>query len=131
LAGAAASIGGAVSVFISLAAVGVLLYPRSPCSCTNGTLPILLQKVHNFAQEYELLYQRCPTLDDLVRVDLLKEEQTKDPFGNELRVRCTLNVIEVRSAGKDGRFNTADDVVHAEPLAGPRDAERPVPEVGR
>ena len=82
---------------------------------------VQVQKLHDAAQEYLSLFGRCPTLDDLVREDLIKRNQGRDQFGKEYRIRCTLEAVEARSAGRDNRFDTPDDIVFAGPRTGKDD----------
>ena len=53
----------------------------------------------------------CPTLSQL-KVDRVLEADVRgdDPWGGRFRISCPGDVVEVRSAGGDGRFQTDDDV---------------------
>ena len=98
-------------------AVTFLVIPRFK-KAKEGTAKILVEKVYNAAAEYYTIAppgQGCPTLDDLVREDLLKEQQTKDQWGNPLELSCAGDVIDdVRSAGADGNMGSEDDIVFSE-----------------
>ena len=95
----------------------ITIVPGRPCACADSVAPRHAQKLHDIAQEYRSLFGRCPTLDDLVRGYWIKRSQTRDQFGTEHRVRCTPGMVEARSAGRDARFDTPDDVVFAGPPA--------------
>jgi hypothetical protein len=53
----------------------------------------------------------CPTVSQL-RVDrqLSAGAPTDDPWGSRFRIRCSEAEVQVRSAGLDGEFQTADDI---------------------
>ena len=98
-------------------AVTFLVIPRFK-KAKEGTARILVEKVYNAAAEYYTVAPPgggCPSLDDLVREDLLKKEQTKDQWGNELDISCASDVVdEVRSAGADGSMGNDDDIFYSE-----------------
>ncbi|MBI5486433.1 MAG: hypothetical protein HY905_03785 [Deltaproteobacteria bacterium] len=87
----------------------VSLVPRFPCACRESVLPIQLQKLADAAREYVWFHGRCPTFDDLAKQGLIMQDQRKDPWGRDLRIRCTSRSVEARSAGKDAAFDTPDD----------------------
>ena len=87
----------------------VALVPRFPCACKPSVLPIQLQKLAGAAREYVWFHGRCPTLEDLAMQGLIKHNQGQDPWGLDLRVRCTSDAVEARSAGKEATFYTPDD----------------------
>ena len=100
-----------------MGAVAFLVVPRFT-KAKEGTTRILVEKVYNAAAEYYTIAppgSGCPTLEDLVREDLIKEEQTKDPWGHPLEIRCSGDVVEsVTSAGKDGQMGNDDDITFSE-----------------
>ncbi len=54
-------------------------------------------------------------VDDLTRENLIKREQTKDPWGKEMQISCEGDVVsEVRSSGKDGSMGNDDDISYSE-----------------
>jgi general secretion pathway protein G len=56
----------------------------------------------------------CPTLSVLEKEGQLPEEaRTDDPWGERFRVVCDGEDTAVRSYGRDGKANTADDLVIA------------------
>jgi len=77
-----------------------------------------VQKVYNAAAEYYTIAPPgggCPTLDDLTRENLIKREQTKDPWGKEMQISCEGDVVsEVRSSGKDTNMGNDDDISYSE-----------------
>lgn len=56
----------------------------------------------------------CPSITQLQRDEVLsRSARAEDPWGNRFRILCTSDEIQVRSAGGDGRFETADDITWA------------------
>jgi hypothetical protein len=53
----------------------------------------------------------CPELDDLVRYHEIDRPLVIDPLGHSYRLACEHEGISVSSAGPDGTFGTADDVI--------------------
>ena len=52
----------------------------------------------------------CPTIDELIAV--LDNEGNADPWGNPYKLTCGEgSKIQIRSAGIDGQYDTADDVI--------------------
>jgi general secretion pathway protein G len=100
-----------------MGAVAFLVIPRFT-KAKEGTAKILVEKVYNAAAEYYTIAPPgggCPTTEDLVREDLIKEEQTKDQWGNPLEIECAGDVVErVTSAGKDGQMGNDDDISYSE-----------------
>lgn len=63
--------------------------------------------------------EHCPTLDDLIAAGILDAATVRlDPWGQDFRITCTHDVVEVTSAGPDRTFDTPDDVI-------PQDASTP------
>ena len=87
----------------------VAFVPRFPCACKPSVLPIQLQKLAGAAREYVWFHDRCPTIEDLAEQGLIRHDQGKDPWGLDLRIRCTSRSVEARSAGADAVFDTTDD----------------------
>ena len=54
----------------------------------------------------------CPTLNDLVAAKKLDRMKTDDPWGRPYQLVCVGQEFRVLSAGKDGRFDSADDVAN-------------------
>lgn len=54
----------------------------------------------------------CPTVSQLI-VDRnwRRDEPSDDPWGGRFRIRCSSDEVNVRSPGRDGRFETDDDVL--------------------
>ncbi|MBA2539659.1 MAG: hypothetical protein H0V17_08500 [Deltaproteobacteria bacterium] len=58
--------------------------------------------------------KRCPAkLGELIV--LLDNEGNDDPWGKEYAMTCGETGIKIRSAGPDGTFETADDIVSPRP----------------
>ena len=56
----------------------------------------------------------CPTFGDLTRDKVLDPKTAHDDaWGQGLRIQCSDEAIEVRSAGPDRAMGTSDDVVSA------------------
>jgi type II secretory pathway pseudopilin PulG len=53
----------------------------------------------------------CPTVSQLI-VDRVwrRDEPSDDPWGGRFRIHCSSEEVRVRSPGRDGRFETEDDV---------------------
>ena len=55
---------------------------------------------------------RCPTVDDLARDRAVAANVSlDDSWGHRYLVRCSEDETDITSAGPDGRFETADDIV--------------------
>jgi hypothetical protein len=62
----------------------------------------------------EHLEHGCPSITQLQQSDLLQATaRAEDPWGQRYRIRCASGEVQVRSAGKDGKFETADDITLA------------------
>lgn len=58
----------------------------------------------------------CPTAEDLVASGVLSyDEGYLDPWGREYRIECDGQPVAVRSAGRDGRWATEDDIISVSP----------------
>lgn len=54
----------------------------------------------------------CPTISQLEYDKTLSDDaRTDDPWGQSFRVLCTGSNVTVRSAGRDGKPGTPDDIV--------------------
>jgi hypothetical protein len=54
--------------------------------------------------------ESCPSVEQLVAAKKIDAQRTDDPWGRPYHVACMVDEIRVSSAGKDGRFNTPDDI---------------------
>ena len=62
----------------------------------------------------EHLERGCPSITQLQQSSLLEATaRAEDPWGQRYRIRCESGEVQVRSAGKDGKFETADDITLA------------------
>ncbi len=53
----------------------------------------------------------CPTISQLVHDKKLESSaRTDDPWGSGFRIECSSDDVIVRSAGKDGKLGTPDDI---------------------
>lgn len=53
----------------------------------------------------------CPTISQLIHDHVLdRDVRTDDPWGERYRVECSEDDVQVRSAGRDGKSGTSDDV---------------------
>lgn len=58
----------------------------------------------------------CPTVSQLIRDHAWRrEDPPDDPWGGRFRIHCSSDEVNVRSPGRDGRFETDDDVKAAAP----------------
>lgn len=56
----------------------------------------------------------CPSITQLQQSARLEATaRAEDPWGQRYRIRCESGEVQVRSAGKDGKFETADDITLA------------------
>ena len=54
----------------------------------------------------------CPSMTSLVEAGFLSSDaRTDDSWGNRFRIVCNGTAATVRSAGKDGRFGSKDDLL--------------------
>jgi hypothetical protein len=118
---------GAAALLLVSAAAWYLLQspPRFKSTCRRST-PIQVEKVYAEATWYFDAFGTCPTADDLVTENLITRTQATDQWGSSLRIRCTPTGIEVRSAGPDMLYDTADDFAKSE-----ASVERPSDEITR
>ncbi|QQR89517.1 MAG: type II secretion system protein GspG [Myxococcales bacterium] len=53
----------------------------------------------------------CPSVGELIENKFLDQgARTQDAWGNDFRIECTSDDIEVSSGGPDGEFGTEDDI---------------------
>jgi general secretion pathway protein G len=74
------------------------------------------QRVLSAATDWkrEHLERGCPSITQLQKASLLEASaRAEDPWGQRYRIRCESGEVQVRSAGKDGKFETADDITLA------------------
>lgn len=56
----------------------------------------------------------CPSITQLRQSSRLDAKaRAEDPWGHRYLIRCASGEVEVRSAGRDGKFETADDITLA------------------
>lgn len=61
---------------------------------------------------YVTQHEKCPTVDDVVAAKLVSADlRTEDAWGKAYRITCVPAGPLVTSAGPDGVFDTADDIV--------------------
>jgi hypothetical protein len=94
--------------------------PSSVAQLRAEAAAILAERIYDAATVYYTMVpagKGCPTLEDLVREDLIETRHTTDPWGHPPQIRCAGDVVdEVRSAGPDGNPGTEDDI----PFSWPR-----------
>ena len=67
--------------------------------------------IRSAVQAWQLEDASCPSVQDLVDARILSGQQrTVDPWGHDYRVECVDEEVIVTSAGRDGVFETDDDV---------------------
>lgn len=107
-------------IVFALGIAFLVFYPfgSSESSRQRNVAQILTEKVYNAAAEYYTIAppgMGCPGLGDLVREGLIQPEQSRDPWGTQLKILCTGDVVgEVRSAGPDRIFSSDDDLFYDE-----------------
>lgn len=74
-----------------------------------GRAQKLLQAASDWKRQHDIA--GCPSVTQLV-VDkkLQRSDATNDPWGGRFRISCQADRVQVRSAGVDRRFSTADDI---------------------
>ena len=61
--------------------------------------------------QYQIAEAACPpTRDDLIDGKYISARQLVDPWGTSIAYWCRGEDVEIRSAGPDKLFNTADDI---------------------
>ncbi|MEW6087108.1 MAG: alpha-2-macroglobulin family protein [bacterium] len=93
-------------------------YYENPFLISMGKL---FHKLTRYRSEYYKKYQRNPDpenfMDNLVEEEIIKQEETLDPWGRRYKVRFEEGIIEnsyfltLNSAGPDGVFGNKDDIV--------------------
>ncbi|MGI5869812.1 MAG: type II secretion system protein [Kiritimatiellia bacterium] len=79
-----------------------------------------ISAIEQAARMYEVRTGRFPdSIDQLLqpmgdRPPLLDAKSKNDAWGNPFSFKKTTHFIEIRSAGKDGAMNTADDILNTE-----------------
>lgn len=79
----------------------------------NKTAEGNAREIRNAVQRFRAVNgEACPTIDELVVVrEIDSASKTDDPWGRDYRIVCTDDEVTVISAGKDGAFGNADDVI--------------------
>lgn len=104
---------GAVAALVALVAGGATLWlkPKLDAERTDSA-----EKSAEVIHDAVIQWQQdngagCPTISQL-QLDkaLPANASASDPWGNRYRVSCDDSSVMVRSAGRDGRLGTSDDV---------------------
>lgn len=74
----------------------------------------IVSAVSDWKREHEEV--GCPTVSQLI-LDRhwQRDERADDPWGRRFLIHCSSEEVNVRSAGRDGRFETDDDVSASSP----------------
>ena len=111
------------ALFVALLGVGVCVlrfsvYP----TIRNADARIEGRSITAAAEHYRSRSpnQACPTLAQLQREPEVACDSALDPWRREFRVECVGDGVRARSAGEDGAFDTADDVVVVSTASAPK-----------
>lgn len=83
---------------------------RCPRPTRMAKLRIL--DVQSGITQHQIVETRCPTPGDLIRGKYTHPHSLVDPWGTSIAYWCHGEDVEIRSAGPDKLFNTADDVTN-------------------
>ena len=101
-----AAAGCLVGIYLAVPARGC----PAPSMTTRGTARELRNAVSRWRANRE--GEGCPSIEQLVQdCELDPASHTDDVWGRPFQIICTDDDVIVRSAGADGRWRTADDVV--------------------
>ena len=62
--------------------------------------------------QHQIVEPRCPTPGDLIQGKYTHPHSLVDPWGTSIAYWCHGEDVEIRSAGPDKLFNTADDITN-------------------
>lgn len=69
-------------------------------------------EVRSGITQHQIVEYRCPTPGDLIRGKYTYPGSLVDPWGTSIAYWCHGEDVEIRSAGPDKLFNTADDITN-------------------
>lgn len=104
---------GAVAAAIALVAGGATLWIKPKIDAKRvDSAEKSAQIIHDAVVNWQSSNGTgCPTISELQLDKLLPANASaSDPWGNRYRVSCDDSGVTVRSAGRDGRLGTSDDV---------------------
>jgi general secretion pathway protein G len=100
---------------LALVAAGIGLFTSSASAGTEQeTAETDARRIAAAADEWRQNHSGvgCPTVSRLIEDDKVEGAvRNDDPWGNRYRIDCDGSATRVRSAGRDGRLRTDDDVV--------------------
>jgi hypothetical protein len=107
-----------LALFVLWVLITYLLMPR-PHGPQIDKTTLAISQTRTAISQFEQEYGRLPdTYENLQsngnekrRIFLSSMKSIKDSWGNVLRYTVLTNGFELRSAGKDGEFDTNDDIV--------------------
>ena len=87
--------------------------PRRCGHSPNKTAEGNAREIRNAVQRFRAMNSGgCATIDELVVTrEIDSASKTDDPWGRDYRIVCTDDEVTIVSAGKDGTFGNADDVI--------------------
>ena len=105
----------ACAAFGTMALIDKLFVNRCPAATKNGMGRV--DNIHYAVIQYRISHGRCPTTrDNLInKYDrYVNPRSLVDPWGTSVAYWCHGEDVEVRSAGPDKLFNTADDITRGD-----------------
>jgi hypothetical protein len=100
---------GGVALTWACAAFGVMALARCPSSPTK-TAKLRILDVQSGITQHLIVENRCPTPGDLIGGKYIHPRSLVDPWGTSIAYWCHGEAVDIRSAGPDSVFNTADDI---------------------
>ena len=109
---------GGVALTWACAAFGVMALTHGPfvshgCHRPSKMAKLLVQEADSALLQYQIdANGRCPTPGDLIKGKYIHARGLVDPWGTVIAYWCLAENVEIRSAGPDKLFNTADDITN-------------------
>jgi len=108
---------GGVALIWACAVFGVMVFADNFFVSYGRTTPTRMAHrrildVESGITRHQIVENRCPTPGDLIRESYTHPRDLVDPWGTSIAYWCHGEDVEVRSAGPDKLFNTADDITH-------------------
>ena len=104
---------GGVALTWACAAFGLIHGPLVSYGChpPSKVAKLLIQEFDTALLQYEIdENDRCPTPGDLIKGRYIRASGLVDPWGTVIAYWCHGEDVEIRSAGPDKHFDTADDI---------------------
>jgi Type II secretion system (T2SS), protein G len=108
------------AAFLALSAVPMITFVAiklpNLLAAQNDATMWNVAEIRDGLERYRIDNGRCPTTrEDLLMIGHVTRCALTDPWGHSIAYRCSDIGAHVRSAGRDGIFNTCDDVAESLP----------------